>query len=486
MSGSTDRAADATSGVDGHRTHRPRVAGAPATSRWRRETLQATLWLVPALIVIVAVVLFVFTNALDRAAANGTIPTPGWVDTGGPDSARLILSTIAGATITVVGVTFSVTIVALTLASTQFGPRMLRNFIRDTGTQVALGCFVATVVFCILALGSVRSGPSGDFTPHFSVLGALVLTLLDMGVLIYFIHHVATSIQMTEVVFDIAGDLDSAVDALFADAAAAAAGPRRAGTPSLDELHGHLDTEGAELPATTSGYLQAVSHDRLVKIATAADATIRLVHRPGHFISRGLPIAVVWPADAAAHVQDALGRAHVVGPSRTLVQDPQFAIDQLVEISLRALSPAVNDTFSALTCIDWLGDALCRLLAGELPSGIYRDDDGAIRLIEVRLRYDRLIDRAFDKVRQAGRGMPAVGIRQLESLAKMAAAAHTDDQRRIIRRQAEMIARSAERDVPEAHDVEDVLAAYATVLTTLGFPAGLGSRRPVVDADATG
>ena len=342
---------------------------------------------------------------IDKAAADGVISLPAWLNTGGPDAARSILTAIAAAVITVVGVVFSITIVALTLASTQFGPRMLRNFIRDVGTQLTLGTFVATFVFCILALGSVSSPPAEEFVPHVSVSVALGLTLVDLGVLIYFIHHVAKSIQITEVISGIAGDLGRALRTVASEAAeAAATQPSVLRALSPAEANRRLDEQGAEISATTSGYLQAIDHRRLVKIAARSGALMRIVHRPGHFVVKGRPLAIVWPADASPDIERALRRAHVVGSNRTLAQDLQFAIDQLVEIAIRALSPAVNDTYTAITCIDWLGDAMCKLVSSGLPDGIYRDDHGEIRVIEVALSYDRVINRAFDKIRQAGTG----------------------------------------------------------------------------------
>ncbi len=437
---------------------------------WRTESLRTTLWLVPTILVVLAAALFLVTYQLDRAASDGSLSLPAWVNTGGADAARSILTAIAAAVITVVGVVFSITILALTLASTQFGPRMLRNFIRDVGTQITLGTFVATFVFCVLALGSVSSPPAKAFVPHVSVTVALGLTLVDLGVLIYFIHHVAKSIQITEVISGIAADLGRALQNMAYDAAeeGATAQPARAVSPA--EVRRRLDESGAEIGAPASGYLQAINHRRLVKIAAGSGAVVRVVHRPGHFLVKGRPFAIVFPADSAAAVEQALDRAHVVGPNRTLAQDLQFAIDQLVEIAIRALSPAVNDTYTALTCIDWLGDAMCKLVSSGLPDGIYRDNQGEIRLIEPAPRYDRFINRSFDKIRQAGRGMPAVGIRQLENLAKIAEVARTDEQRELVARQAAMILRSARLAVDERNDVEDVVAAHERV--TLAIDQG--------------
>ncbi len=163
----------------------------PRFPAWRREALRTTLWVVPTIEVILAVALFAVTYAIDRAAYRGDLTLPSWVNNGSADAARQILIGIAAAVITVLGLVFSITIVALILASTQFGPRMLRNFVRDRGTQVTLGTFVATFVFSVLTLGSVSHGAHGDFVPHLSITVAIALVLVDLGVLIFFIHHVA-------------------------------------------------------------------------------------------------------------------------------------------------------------------------------------------------------------------------------------------------------------------------------------------------------
>jgi len=155
-----------------------------------------------------------------------------------------------------------------------------------------------------------------------------------------------------------------------------------------------------------------------------------------------------------------------VGPNRTLTQDPGFAIDQLVEVAIRALSPAINDTFTALNCLDWLGDCLCRVCAEPLPSGIYRDASGHVRLIEPAVTPERLIKGASDKIRQAGRGMPAVSIRHLENLQKVMSVAQTTGQREALLHQAEMILRSSEESVPEASDRRDVQSAYDSLVAS--------------------
>jgi uncharacterized membrane protein len=421
------------------------------------DSLRTTLWLVPAVEVALVFLLFVVTFALDRAAFRGDISFPSWVNSGSPDAARQILIGIAAAIITVVGLVFSITIVALTLASTQFGPRMLRNFIRDRGTQITLGTFVATFVYCILALGSVSHGSSA-FVPHLTITVALLLVLVDLGVLIFFIHHVAKSIQLPEVMASIAKDLSAAIEAEVTDVErgrdATEAGP------SAGELLQLISASGVTIRATRSGYLQFFSYTSLVDIASRSGGVINLLHRPGHFLVEGLPLANVWPAEAAPAVTRALHDAHATGAHRTLSQDLSFAIDQLVEIAIRALSPAVNDTFTAMTCIDWLSDGLCKISAGWDPRRSHRDGPGYIRLLTTEPSYDRLVDRSFDKIRQAGRGMPAVLIRQLDALARIMEHTTTREQRATLMRQAERILRSGEESIPDPDDRADLVRRY--------------------------
>jgi uncharacterized membrane protein len=423
--------------------------------------LRTTLWLIPTLQVLLAAALFAVTYTIDRAAYHGDINLPGWVNNGSADAARQILTAIAAAVITVVGLVFSITIVALTLASTQFGPRMLRNFVRDRGTQVTLGTFVATFVYAVLALGSISHGRRGDFAPHLSITVALALVLAASCVLIYFIHHIAKLIQLPQVIASIAGDLSVAIDAEVASkgtVVAAEAGP------SLAELRARLAENGAVVPAAKSGYLQFIAYADLVDIATESDGVIRLLYRPGHFVVEGLPLAEVWPPEAAAGVARRLERGHVTGPHRTLSQDLAFAIDQLVEIAIRALSPAVNDTFTAMTCIDWLSDGLCKIAARWNPRLVHRDGRGQVRVLAADVRYERLVERAFDKIRQAGNGMPAVLMRQLEGLARIVQYTNSDDHRAVLIQQADMILRSSEESVSEPADRSDVRRRYEAVL----------------------
>ena len=433
---------------------------------WRREALRTNLWVVPTALSGLTVLLFIATLTVDRAAAAGSLRLPPWVDSGSPDAARQILTAVAAAIITVVGVVFSITIVALTLASTQFGPRMLRNFLRSLGIQLTLGMFVATFLYSVLALIAIHQQGGRVFVPHLSITVDFVLVLADLGVLIYFIHHVASSIQLNQVIAGIAADLIRSIDVQAAiDAYDRRSQIIHAG-PSEADVSAWLDEHGARVLAVKSGFLQVIDHGLLIREASRAGAVVRLLYRPRHFIVEGRALALVWPPEAAPAIQRALERAHFVGPQRTRSQDLVLAIDQLVEIAIRALSPAVNDTFTALACIDWLSAGLARISTVSKPGLVHRDQTGHVRLMEAELPYERLVDRAFDKVRQAGRGMPAVTIRLLEALARVMEFTVDEEQRCPLMRQAEMLLRSSEEAIPEPNDRQAVRERYEAVVAT--------------------
>ncbi|MFE3054052.1 DUF2254 domain-containing protein [Nocardia sp. NPDC059239] len=437
------------------------MAGIPLEFDRRREALRTNLWFVPTVEVLAAVGLFVITYLLDRAAYRGGFTFPSWVIGGPPDTARQVLTAIAAAIMTVVGVVFSITIVALTLASTQFGPRMLRTFIRDRGTQVTLGTFVATFVYAIAALVSIGS----DFVPHISTTVSIASLVLDLAVLIYFINHIAMAIQLPNVIAEIAGEVAAGIETQRNDAPAT---PHCG--PTAAELLERMAGEGGEVRVTGSGYLRYIRYEQLVRLATDADAVIHLPYRPGHFLTEGQVVAAVWPASAAGRIAENFSRGHMAGPTRSLAQDISFGIDQLVEIAVRALSTAVNDTFTALTCIDWLGDCLSRIAVSWEPSPVYRGKNGYVRVIAAQASYERLVQRAFEKIRQSARGMPAVMIRQLEALAQIADHTTDPERRSILLEQAAMIVRSARESVPEDADLQDVLRRYRVLVGDAELP----------------
>ena len=422
--------------------------------------LRTNFWLMPSLEVLASIALFAATLEVDRAVYHGTLRLPAWVEAGSADTAREILLAVAAAIMTVIGINFSVTIVTLTLASTQFGPRMLRNFIRDRGTQLTPGTFVATAVYCVLVLIAIGPAERGVFVPHVSVDVVFLLVLVDLAVLIYFLHHIAIQIQLPFVIASIANDLTRYLRVRKPDIRMST-GASHDNPEDIAALIDTVKSSGAVIPNPKGGYLQAVKYNVLVRKAAAVDAVVYLPYRPGNFLVEGRELAMVWPPEKADRIAGSLKRAQVTGPVRTLAQDPAFAIDQLVEIAIRALSPAVNDTYTALTCVDWLGNSLCKLARVWTPAQAYHDRNGAVRIICEQVSYENLVQRSFDKIRQASRGMPALLIRELDALTAILEQTTDADHARVLMDQAAMIQRANLESVPEESDRADVESRYS-------------------------
>lgn len=430
------------------------------------DLLRTSLWVVPAGLTAAAALLAFGCIALDARAIITPDGPLGWLTAGGAEGARAILSTIAGSMITVAGVTFSITIVALTLASSQFGPRLLRNFMRDRVNQLVLGTFIATYVYCLLVLRAVRGENHHAFVPHLSVTVGLALSIVSMGVLMYFIHHVSASIQANSVIRAAYLETDAAIDRLF---------PQRLGESStaartdVDEnVFAHITRDGKRLDAQDIGYIQAVDGPTIMRIATDRDLVIRFHARPGDFLIRGAPVASVWPPQRAdnAATCEILG-AIVMGPRRTLIQDTEFGISQMTEIACRALSPGINDPFTAAECVDHLAATLGSLAARDLPSPVRADDRGTIRVIAPVLTFPKAAHSAFDLIRHYGRSHAMVLTHILRAITTLAPLVRRTADRDALRHHAERVHEAAQQAIPDTDDLAALQALYARALKAL-------------------
>lgn len=449
----------------------PRPWKARLAAWW--EGLRTSLWLIPSLMAAVAVGLALGLLSVGDRPAGEHLPLVRWFYSGGPEGARELLSTIAGSMITVAGVTFSVTVVALTLASQQYGPRLLRNFMRDLGNQVVLGTFIATFLYCLLVLRSVR-GQDGGFVPHLAVTAGLILAIASLGVLIYFIHHVTSSIQASALVAVVGQDLEEAIDRLF---------PSSIGYPPMEAesespaLPPDFADRAESLSAAESGYLQAVDSECLIQLAEDHDLVMTLEYRPGHFINRGNVIVRAWSSSGLSEpVRTSIVEAFVLGEERTLTQDVEFAVDQLVEIAVRALSPGINDPFTAITCLDRLGAGLSRLAERRMPSRYRHDRRGRLRIVATPVTFAGVTDAAFNAIRQYGRSSAPVTIRMLDTIRRIAEHVRTEEAKAALSRQATMIERGSQEALPDPHDREAVRERYESALRTLAPADRLVSR----------
>ncbi len=396
-----------------------------------------------------------------------------------PEGARSLLSTVAGSMITVAGVVFSILIVALTLASGQFGPRLLENFMRDRGNQAVLGTFIATFVYCLLLLRTIRGGDS-SFIPQLSVTVALLLAIFSISVFIYFIDHAATSIQASNVINGANRNLDNIIEELF---------PEKTGYGKKDlvswwiasgELPSDFRENSRPVVAPSSGYVRVVDNHGLIELSTSKNLILKIEHKPGDFVVKGMPLVYIWPGhEIDDEMKSDIKGSFILGKKRTSEQDAEYAIDQLVEIAVRALSPGINDPFTAIMCIDNLTSALCKVAGRRIPSAYRYDEQNQLRVIAKATSFADLVDSSFHQIRQYGKSSTSVTIRLLEAIAVIAGAVSRETDKEALLRHARMIKRGSDSSLPEELDRKDVEDRYAKVLELLGEKENLDLIRNV-------
>ncbi len=416
------------------------------------ERLRTSFWFLPTLLSLAALGLVTLTVHLDRREALADL-FPSWAEDAALDAARALLSGIAGSTITIATVSFSVLIVALSFASQQLGPRLLRNFIRDRANQVVLGGFVATHVYCLALLTSLAALESldGAFVPRLSMAGALVLGLLSFGLLIYFVHHVAVGIQTDTVVADVRRHLSRAIDAFLPDEGDEGEGSDDDATEPPDEAF--LDAAGRDdsdvLRAGTTGYVQAIDYEALARVARRGGGRIGCPVRAGAFVMESSPIVTGLDVLDADEPEEELRAAFSIGFQRTDAQDLAYSFDQLVEIALRALSPGINDPFTALTCLDDIGAALARVADRPFLPACVKDDEGAVRVVRDVLRFEDLVRDGPGEIRRAAGSHLSVVARLLRVLGDLRGVARCEERRALLEEEARAAAEAAfARDLP--------------------------------------
>lgn len=437
--------------------------------RWLNlvERVRESLWFLPGVMALCAAGLAFLTVWVDVKVPERWVQDMGWVYSGGASGASAVLGTVASSIVTIMGVVFSMTLVALSLASTQFGPRILRNFMRDRSNQAVLGVFVATFLYNLLVLRTIRRETEGEFVPRISVTVGVAMALASVGVLIYFIHHVSVSIQADEIIGRVNRELMQGMERLY---------PERMGEGAAEkggEAERLCAGEGRAIGSEGDGYVQVIDPEQLVSAAEKWDVVVRVERRPGQYVSCGEALARCWPLERGKEeLVVEVRRAFGVGDQRTPQQDVEFAVLQLVEIAVRALSPGVNDPFTAITCVDRLGSALRRLAEREMPSAERRGKDGKLRVIAAGPTFPRVLEAAFDQIRQNARGSAAVTLRVLEALRSVAEKTTRVGDREAVRRQAEAVMIGAREVLRAPGDLRAAEERYGGVMRELGEEQG--------------
>ncbi len=407
-----------------------------------RDRLETSIWVIPAACLLGAVLLSFAVEALDKQLADDL--TAWYLFQGGPDGARSILSSVASALMTLTGVVFSVTILVLQLASTQFSPRVLRTFLQDRGSQMVLGVFVGTFLYALLGLRSVKGESDGveEYVPALSIWLCVVLTAACIASFVYFIHHIAQSIRAVNVLHRIGDDARAELNRSFPD------GLEGAREPVLP-----TPVEGASLViplGEAPGVIFAVDERHLVACAQKANVVIRLIPAMGDFVPYGAPLVEVF-GDAATLDVDEVLQAIVLGRERSVRGDLGFALRELVDVAERALSSGVNDPTTAVQALDQLHDILRRLVSRAFPPPYRLDDEGRVRLLMHRADWDAYVRLAVDEIRQYGDGSIQIA-RRLRALLEDLLTLSPPSRRGELQRQLAMLNRSVSRSFEDADD----------------------------------
>ena len=399
------------------------------------NAVRSSFWFVPACMVLGAVLLASLMIYLDDTVRLGLADRYPRIFGANADGARGILSAIAGSMITVAGVTFSVTIVALSLASNQYTPRILRNYMRDRGNQIVLGMFVSVFVYCILVLRTIRGGEE-EFIPSYALLVGMVLGLTAIGFLIFFIHHIATSIQASSILANIYNETIGVINDLS----------QRTGDhePTPDGVTRPEDTDNSvDLAAETTGYIQDVNEEALVQWAEKNDVILEMTRGIGEFVFKDAPLLkVLGRSGVNRSIARELNRCYSISTARTIDQDPAYGVRQIVDIALKALSPGINDGTTAVSCIDYLGAILFRM-ARLQPAPELCCSGQKLRLIARRANFQYLLDLSFNEIRQHAREDLRIYLRLLGALTELASAPAAIEHKAAIWRHARLLSETA-------------------------------------------
>jgi uncharacterized membrane protein len=421
--------------------------------------LKGSFWFIPVIIITVSTFLAIGLIYIDEMVDVSQDGMGRFFFVNSPDSARSILSTISAAMMGVAGTVFSITLVALTLASSQFGPRLIKNFMYVRLNQVVLGAYISTYLYCLLVLNAVKKGDDFTFIPSISILVAIIATIVNIVLLIIFIHRIAISIQADYVISDISGFISKQIKTLF---------PEKIGDEKEKDLDIAIVRSGYSsrqpIKSPKSGYLQYIDGETLLKTVRKKDSMMELFYRPGGHLVENIEIGTlysngIWEKEDLKEITDQF----VIDKTKTSQQDLEYSILQMVEIAVRALSPGVNDPFTAIACIDNLTSTMSYLATAKFPSKYRFDEEGNLRIIADTVDFEGILDAAFNQIRQFSGGSPAVIIRLMEALVTVGGFTNEEDKKALIKH-AKMVLNLGKRTIEEENDLQDLVKRSKEIL----------------------
>lgn len=426
--------------------------------------LRASLWLIPGAMIIVFITLALVLIEVDSRFQSVWLNDYPRLFGMGADGSRGMLTAIAGSMLTVATLAFSLVLNAVTQASGQYTPRIFRNFIRDRANQFVLGYFVSVFAYCLLVLRTIRGADEIKFVPSLAVIVGLVLALGGIMALIFFFHHIADSLQITKIIENIVAETKKSIETLFPEKLGEAATAEE-----KEETRRAVEAKvWRKIPALRAGYVQNADADGLLEFAARNKVLLRMRLGIGQFAGRGATLAEIAPDIETADRQTSINKENVeeingffsLDRHRSIEQDVGFGIRQIVDIALKALSPGVNDTTTAVECIDNLGELVGEIAARKMPAKI-RSKDDTPRVIVVAPDFEDYVGTAFDQIRISGTGNQAIFERLLSAVMFVAECTTRENRRRALRRQVDLITEFAEQTLETDYEKEKVRSKSA-------------------------
>ncbi len=441
------------------------------------DHLRSALWVMPTL----SVVFFLVAGAvLSHVSIADDSPIRWLVFQGTPEDARQMLIVVSSTMITVTGLVFALTIIALQIASNQYSPRLLRNFMRDRGTQFVLSVFVGAFAYSTAGLHTVgvQNPDVAAFMPRLAVSGSLGLALASLGVLIYFIHHLSSSIQIDRVMSMIVGETLQVIEDLY---------PDQTGNPDSEERCPDPPAWAVTLPSDRSGYIQEIDPEALVQNVARNDLVILFVKSVGHHVVAGTPIAWVWHRSAdrltsEPELQEAIRNSVQVGFERTMLQDVPFGIRRLVDIGNKALSSAINDPYTATQAVHHLSEVLCVLARRRLGDRLYRDEHGTVRVAIPFPGFADYLQLGTGQIRRFGAKEPAVARSLIQLFKNVLSSTANEERRAAAAGHIRLVLDEACREITQLTDAEPVLADGDEALNALAARRPQSSRSSIHDS----
>ena len=423
-----------------------------------------SFWFVPTLIIVMSILAAVILLYVDKTHPFTPEGVFKIVFSENSDSGRNVLTVIAGSMVGIAGTVFSITIVVLQLASSQFGPRLLQNFMYKRLNQVVLGQYVGVFLYSIIVINAIRDNDSYAFIPNLSILFAILLSIFNVFLLVIFIHSISMSIQPGKIINELRERVENSIQDMYPqqiDEEVTLVAPENSSS--------HL-TKIKNFPSESSGYIQYFDLDSLVEIAREHKIVIKVLFKPGSYVVTNQVIFEIFTRNQSEILNEeelSLEDTFTVAPKKTFFQDIEFGMHQIVEIASKALSPSVNNPYTATNCIDNLTSILCKLTTAEIPDAAIKDEDDVICVIAINDSFEGYLNTAFDLIRQYGKSSPFIIIKVMEALTVVLEADRTKLYTKILENYAKLVMETGEKSFLLQADIDELQQRYTLFKTAV-------------------